>query len=153
MNELLKKEGLLLYLLNKTSHLIKWEINKRLKDYQLTSAQWRVLMDLNYFESIGCHEKNATPAMIAERLNVERPAITRVIDTLLKEGWVARIEHPSDRRSQLIVLTDKAREILPQLRKIGEDVIEKSFQGFEDNDIEALIHYLKNVIKNYCGDS
>lgn len=136
-------------LLNKTAHLVKWEFNNHLKEYGLTSAQWRVLIDLKIQEDLDASLNNTTPAFIAERLNVERPAITRTIDLLIKEGWVSRRENPLDRRSKLIVLAEKSKEIIPQLDYINDEVMKKTLEEFNEEEINQLKSFLIRIIDNF----
>mgnify|MGYP000886526920 CR=1 FL=1 len=138
-----EKKSCLLYHLNKASNMIKWELNHYLKDYDITSAQWRVLMYLA--ES---PHRGATPGLIAEKLNVERPAITRVIDSLVKESLIIKEDNPHDRRSQLVIPTDKAEKIMPQLKLIGNRLMEKSFNNFNNDEVQQLNAYLISVIQN-----
>ncbi|SNS13511.1 MarR family transcriptional regulator, transcriptional regulator for hemolysin [Anaerovirgula multivorans] len=144
-----KRQRSLGCLLNKTAHLIKWELNNHLKEYGLTSAQWRVLIDLKIQENLGDSLNNTTPALIAERLNVERPAITRTIDLLIKEGWVSRRENPLDRRSQLIVLAEKSKKIMPQLDYISDEVMKKTLEGFNEEETNQLKSFLIRIIDNF----
>lgn len=143
----------LLYHLNRVSHLIKWELNNRLEDFQLTSAQWRVLMELKHYGDSNQPGDNITPAFIAERLNVERPAITRVVDSLIQANWIVKKDNPHDRRSQFVFLTDKAKRALPDLQIIGDKVMEKSFRGINKIDIQHLNAFLKGMINNFCRDN
>lgn len=136
-------------LLSKTAHLIKWELNNHLKEHGLTSAQWRVLIDLKIQEKIDDSLNNTTPALIAERLKVERPAITRTIDLLIKDGWVLRKENPLDRRSQLIVLAEKSKAIIPQLDHISDEVMRKTLVGFDEEEINQLKSFLIRIIENF----
>ncbi|SDK67545.1 MarR family winged helix-turn-helix transcriptional regulator [Natronincola ferrireducens] len=143
------QEGNLGYLINKAAHLIKWELNSYLKEYQLTSSQWGVLMDIKCQENRSPSLNKTTPALIAERLSVERPAITRVIESLIKEGWVKKQQNDSDGRSHLIILTDKSRQILPELMEIRNKVVRKTFKGFKKDEVEQLREYLIKVINNF----
>ncbi len=135
-------------LLNKASHLIKWRINDGLKDYHLTSAQWAVLVDLFLLEQKDVTIELNTPALIAERLQVERPAITRIIDRLMKEGWVSRLDNPKDRRSQLIMLTAKAKRIMPEMEQVSHRVTHGILTGFSQEEITQLEHYITRIIDN-----
>ncbi|AOY74930.1 MarR family winged helix-turn-helix transcriptional regulator [Clostridium formicaceticum] len=142
-----KRERNLGCLLGKTSRLIKWELNDKLKEHQLTSAQWRVLMDLRFQEEI--ESSDTTPAQIAERLNVERPAVTRTIDGLIKDDWVVREENLADRRSHIIKLTEKSKEFMPRFKAISEKVMGKTLQGFQEEEIEQLRFFLIRIIDNF----
>lgn len=145
---MIKKEIKLGYMLNKASHLIKWQLNNSLKKYDLTSAQWAVISDLFYHESIQKKLESNTPALIAERLKVERPAITRIIERLLKEGWILKLENPTDKRSQLITLTDKALSIIPEMKEVSGEVSTVTFDGFTEEEIIQLESYLTKIIGN-----
>lgn len=138
-------------LLNKASHLIKWRINDGLKDYHLTSAQWAVLVDLFLLEQKDVTIELNTPALIAERLQVERPAITRIIDRLMKEGWVSRLDNPKDRRSQLIMLTAKAKRIMPEMEQVSHRVTHGILTGFSQEEITQLEHYITRIIDNLAA--
>lgn len=135
-------------LLNKASHLMKWNINEGLKSYQLTSAQWAVLMDLFMQEKKQNSIENNAPALIAERLQVERPAITRIIDRLIEEGWVNRLKHPSDRRSQLISLTPRAKEAIPEIEQVIKGITRHTMAGFSEEEIIELEQFITKIINN-----
>lgn len=127
---------------------MKWELTNQLKDYDLTSAQWAVLIYLYRQESCGNGAENITPATIAERIRVERPAITRIVDKLLKGGWIEKRDNLLDRRSQIISLTPKARILIPQLKSIGEGVVSKSISGISKENIELISTVLMQIIEN-----
>ncbi len=52
---------------------------------------------------------------LAAHESVGAPVITRVIDSLEKLDYVARVSDPSDRRACLIELTDGGRTVLQDL--------------------------------------
>ena len=58
---------------------------------------------------------NATPAELAEDLNVTRAAITGLCDGLVRQELIARGPHPSDRRSLTITLTPAGERTLDAL--------------------------------------
>lgn len=136
------------YLLNMASRQMKWQFNNRLKDLELTSSQWAVLKDL----SINKSSSDATPASIAERLYIDRPTLSGIIERLMKRGWVYSVANPNDRRSQIISLTEKAKNTVPQLEKLSSLTIEHSLQGFSAEEIDSLKGYLKKIIINLSQD-
>ncbi len=136
------------HLLNKASHLMKWELTNQLKAYDLTSAQWAVLMHLYRQECDGGGEEMMTPAVIADTVRVERPAITRIIDKLLKRGLIDKRLNPADGRSQIVVLTSAARELMPKFKSIGEMVVNQSLSGLTKEEIDLLTSLLLQIINN-----
>jgi len=51
---------------------------------------------------------------IANALNVDRTAITYLIDALEERGWAARGRDPADRRAHVVTLTDDGRATLSE---------------------------------------
>lgn len=135
------------YLLNKASRTLKWNLNRKLEEHNITSAQWAVLKDLHMNEAFG-NIQNATPASIAERLNMDRPTMSGVITRLLKNEWIESMQNPEDRRSQLIKLTYKTREIIHNFEDIADLIITKAMSGFTEDETEDFKKYLLRIIDN-----
>jgi MarR family transcriptional regulator for hemolysin len=135
------------YLLNKASRSMKWQLNNRLEHYGLTAAQFAVLKDLQMNESIGSVQ-SATPAAIAERLNMDRPTMSGIVNRMTKNEWIAAGANPEDKRSQLIKLTDKAREILGSIEDVSNELLVTALKGFADSEITEIKGLLKKIIDN-----
>lgn len=82
--------------------------------YGITPTQSFVLFDL--IRNDGSSVKD-----IAARIQLDSPAVTGVIDRLVKEGLVRRQEDPSDRRSLQIYLTSRGRELARQLLPLAQE--------------------------------
>ena len=136
------------HLLNKASHLMKWELTNQLKDYDLTAAQWAVLKFIYRQDCCQKTEYIVTPAAIAETIRVERPAITRILDKLLQGEWIEKRENPTDRRSQIIALTPKAKSLMPQFTSIGDGVVDQSISGLTKDEVDLLSGFLIQIIQN-----
>lgn len=76
--------------------------NNRFKDLGITLSQSFVLLSL--LEQDGCSVKT-----IASVLQLDSPAVTGLVDRLVKQGLVSRQEDPNDRRSTLVFLTPEGR--------------------------------------------
>src|SRR5215472_9680242 len=77
------------------------------KQYDLSPGRFNVLMSLfgseNYTQSL---------SDLGDYLVVTRANITGLVDGLVEDGLLRRIDHPDDRRVVLAQLTDKALEFL-----------------------------------------
>lgn len=82
--------------------------------YGITPTQSFILFDL--VRNDGSSVKD-----IAARIQLDSPAVTGVIDRLVKEGLVRRQEDPSDRRSLQIYLTSRGRELAQQLLPLARE--------------------------------
>lgn len=136
------------YLLNKSTKMIRSKFNEKLKEYELTSSQWAVIRDIYYQGKMDEGLKNVSPAAIAQRLYIDRPTISGIMERLSKKEWVIVRTNLEDRRSLLISLTDKSRDLMMELEKLGDNSMEHAVQGFDDSEIEELKGYLQRIINN-----
>ena len=76
----------------------------------VSQSRFMVLMLLNR-----ASETPSTPAELADETNVTRATMTGLVDTLEKDGLVARESSSSDRRTILVRLTEKGRTFLDSI--------------------------------------
>jgi len=83
---------------------------------------------------------------LAERILYSKSGFTRVIDRMEEDGLVRRVRPEHDRRTILVVLTDKGTEIMEEARRYHRDGIERHFsRHLTDADVEALTRALEKV--------
>ncbi|MEU3457493.1 MarR family transcriptional regulator [Micromonospora sp. NPDC006766] len=83
-----------------------------LRPYDVTFARYEVLM-LLYFSRTG-----ALPmTKIGNRLQVHPTSVTNAVDRLESAGLVRRTPHPTDRRTTLVQLLPKGRELATKATK------------------------------------
>jgi len=131
-----------------SSRRLKWNMAGRLTDVGLTFPQWMVLNDISGQEISGAETCNLTPAAISGRLNIDRPTVSGIIERLEKSGWVSRSDHPEDRRSCIIMLTEKARDLISELEELRHLTMEQAISGFSADEIAQLKQYLGRIIGN-----
>ncbi|MDF2890676.1 MAG: transcriptional regulator [Clostridia bacterium] len=140
------------YLVNKAARMTKWDLNHSLAELGITSTQWGLIRDICINEKMCGNDEERllklTPAAIAERLRADRPTVSCMVEKLVKQGWAYRISNPKDGRSQIILLTDKAKGLIPKLEHLSESTLEKATKGFGENEVEQLKQYLMRMIEN-----
>jgi DNA-binding MarR family transcriptional regulator len=83
---------------------------------------------------------------LADRILYSKSGFTRVVDRMEEAGLVRRARPENDRRTILIVLTDKGTEMLGRARRYHRDGIQRHFsQHLTDADIKALTRALEKV--------
>jgi DNA-binding MarR family transcriptional regulator len=84
----------------------------------------------------------ATPGQLAARLGLSSGAVTALVDRLAGHGLVERVPHPSDRRSTLLRLTDRAQgfawEAYVPLAEEGAALL----AGFSAAERAAILRFL-----------
>lgn len=111
------------------------------KGVSLTREQWSVLAVL--WKTDGCSQQ-----MIANSTSRDKPSVTRLIDNLVKEGYVKRKSHENDRRLNLIFLTEKGKKVEKSVMEIVDDTIEKATNGLSDEQIIAIRDAFQVVYDN-----
>ena len=83
---------------------------------------------------------------LAERILYSKSGFTRVVDRMEEAGLVRRVRPENDRRSILVVLTDKGTDTMERARLHHRDGIERHFsQHLTDADIKALTRALEKL--------
>jgi MarR family 2-MHQ and catechol resistance regulon transcriptional repressor len=91
-------------LISIAGHVVEQHWGRYLAEHHgLTSAGMRVLLVL-------LRAGDSTHREMAERCFVRPATLTGIVDTLERDGFVARRRDPDDRRSVQLSLTDKGRE-------------------------------------------
>src|SRR5690606_11617495 len=75
---------------------------------------------------------------IAKRLRIEGPTMTRMLDTLEKDGLVERLADPADRRTKQLRLTAAGEEILAAIFEIADEMRARLLDGLPDDKIDEL---------------
>src|SRR5215212_12163502 len=83
---------------------------------------------------------------LAERILYSKSGFTRVVDRMEDAGLVRRVRPDNDRRSILVVLTDKGRTTMEQARRHHRHAIEQHFsRHLTDTDIKTLTRALEKL--------
>lgn len=107
----------------------------------LTREQWSILAVL--WKRDGCSQQ-----FIADSTSRDKPSVTRLIDNLVKEGYVIRKNDENDRRLNLIYLTDKGKEIEKDVIAAVDDTINKATKGLSNDQIVVVRDAFQIVYDN-----
>jgi DNA-binding MarR family transcriptional regulator len=79
---------------------------------------------------------------LSDRLGLSLPGASRIVDALLRRGWVERREDPDDRRMKRIGITDAGREIIERIetaRLVGLEQYANSLTGEQRSRLSAAL--------------
>ena len=102
---------LLGYLLKRAQLKVFEDFLRCVAPLQLTPAQFSVLLLLD-------RNPGRNQTEIANTLGILRPNFVAMLDGLESRGLCARTRSASDRRSHILVLTDKGRTVLARAKKL-----------------------------------
>ncbi|NVM18868.1 MAG: MarR family transcriptional regulator [Candidatus Lokiarchaeota archaeon] len=124
-------------------------INKKFEKLQrriiqkenLTTAQYSILQQLWKNDSVQFKT-------LADACCCSQSTITGIVDTMEKKDIVVRKMNPEDRRSVLVILTDKGKKLEKETPNINT-ILDDCCSGFEPNDIEDLTKLLKKLDSSF----
>ncbi|MCL7986851.1 MarR family transcriptional regulator [Sphingobacterium sp. lm-10] len=107
----------------------------------LTKEQWTVLAVL--------WEKNGvSQQVIANETGRDKPSTTRLLDNLQKLGYIARISHQSDKRMNIITLTDFAEQEKDKIMTVVDKTFNILTTGLTKQQIEGVRIVFKAIYSN-----
>lgn len=110
----------------------------------ITVEQWSVLVHLWKYDGVNQQE-------LGSRTFRDKPSITRLVDNLEKQGLVQRVASDSDRRSNLIFLTQRAKALRDETMDLANLTLNEGLEGIPAEDIEVTKRVLQQVYENLHG--
>lgn len=142
-NNSFKRGELYSFITGMASTAIARRLQKNFKQngIEITIEQWSVLYHL--WKKDGVSQQELCNASFRDK-----PSITRLVDNLEKLKLVKRIPSSTDRRSNLIMLTDAAKKLQDQSMEIAATTLNEALEGVAPVDIERAKIVLQQVYDN-----
>jgi len=83
---------------------------------------------------------------LGDKLGVTSSAASQMLERLVHQGLIQRLEDPSDRRVKQIVLTDKGRQVLQESIRARQSWLSELVETLSDSEKETMIAALKLLI-------
>ncbi|MEW4282975.1 MarR family winged helix-turn-helix transcriptional regulator [Priestia koreensis] len=111
------------------------------KDIQDRGIRFEQFMILELLYNKGSHPIQK----ISDVFSIPSGSITYVVDKLEKTGYVERQPSPDDRRSSIVVLTEKGKELFDDLFPKHVEYISENFSFATSDEKLQLIEILKKI--------
>ena len=115
--------------------------NFRAAGLEITIEQWSVLYHLWKEDGLSQQE-------LCNRTFRDKPSITRLIDNLEKQQLVNRMPSTTDRRINLVALTDKAKDMQQLTIDIANQTMNEALIGVKREDIDLVKQVFQRVYDN-----
>ena len=76
------------------------------------------------------------------------PALTKLVDAIERKGFVVRQQNKNDRRSNTLVLTEKAMLLKPVAKQKGISILDKMLEGISEEELRAFLETLHKLNQN-----
>ncbi|MBT8261643.1 MAG: MarR family transcriptional regulator [Bacteroidia bacterium] len=123
-----------------TSRIIEEAVSTLLKPYDLTIPQYNVMRILR-----GQKGKPASLSTIQERMIDKSSNTTRLVDKLIRKGWVKRSVCEENRRKVDILITSSGLEILKELDPITENNNQEILKNLSEEQLLNLNNLLDTL--------
>lgn len=111
------------------------------EDVGITTEQWSILSCL-------WSEDKVTQQELCDLTRKDKPSMTRLIDNLERNKMVVRVAHSTDRRVNLIHLTQYGASLREKVTGIVQRVVDKALTGVSEQEISISRNVLNKIIKN-----
>lgn len=115
-------------------------LQQRAATLGFSPGQFPVLVEL-------WQEDGLTQKQILDRLDVEQATLANTLSRMERDGLIGRTPHPSDRRAQIISLTERGRVLESEAINAAaeaENALLGSFRSFER---QLMLEYMRMVVE------
>lgn len=93
-------------------------------------------------------EDGLTQKQLLERVDIEQATMANTLSRMERDGLIERRPHPSDKRAQLIFLTEKAVAMQTDAVDAAMAADQDLFKGFRSFERELLFEYIRRILEN-----
>lgn len=114
----------------------------QIKVHGFTSSQCYTLIEISKAQSLTMNE-------LSDKMNLDTSTMTRVIDKLVRDGFVERDRHESDRRVVVVTLTDKGNKAAAKLHLSVNEYYKKIISSIPMGQTEEILNSVSVLLKAF----
>ncbi len=127
---------------------LKKKAGEFLRPFGLTDVQFNLMMLLKYQSE---QDEGLSQAQLSIMMLVNRANITSLIDRMEKADLVIRTPAPSDRRSNIVKLTGRGKELLAKIEPLYTKEVKRIMAALKLNEQKTVIEMLERIRGNVSG--
>ena len=89
-----------------------------------------------------------TQQELAGKLSCDKVQVVRIIDYLSSHGYVERIQNRTDKRKYELSITEKARKVIPDIKKAFDELSAITMKGLSTSKKNELYAMLTLIVSN-----
>jgi DNA-binding MarR family transcriptional regulator len=128
-------------LLQSAARLSRTALASRLNGHGLYPGQDQIMLAL-------ADEDGQTPGQLALRMGVRPPTITKTINRLQSQGFLAKQASEQDGRQAHVFLTDNARDAIRAIEKSVRKTQKLALKGLDKKEQKTLTKLLRRIEAN-----
>lgn len=129
--------------LNLTGCKLKQFIAAKLRQMEvpLTPEQF-ILIDLLW------NQGSMSQQQLADQMQKDKNSVTKLVDALERKGFVVREQNRQDRRSNTLVLTEKAEGLKHSAKQKGISILDEMLVGISEEELRSFLVTLHKLNRN-----
>ena len=129
--------------MNLTGCKLKQFIAAKLRQMEvpLTPEQF-ILIDLLW------NQGSMSQQQLADQIQKDKNSVTKLVDALERKGFVVREQNRQDRRSNTLVLTEKAEGMKPGAKQKGISILDEMLIGISEEELRSFLVTLGKLNRN-----
>lgn len=129
--------------LNLTGCKLKQFIAAKLRQMEvpLTPEQF-ILIDLLW------NQGSMSQQQLADQMQKDKNSVTKLVDALERKGFVVREQNRQDRRSNTLVLTEKAEGLKHGAKQKGISILDEMLVGISEEELRSFLVTLHKLNRN-----
>jgi len=129
------------YLAGQLARVFSRSLQKRASTLGFSPGQFPVLLEL-------WQEDGLTQKQLLDKLEVEQATLANTLARMERDGLIARTPHPTDKRAQIITLTELGRSLETSAVDAAAEADSALFSGFRSFERELMMEYMRLIIGN-----
>lgn len=132
----------LMYAVKRFHNEMEKALNRLLKPYDLSYGQWYMLLTIHRHGKVSQKE-------LQKIMEIEPATISRIIDSLIRKGWLIREEKPDDRRMKELKFTVEGKkrwQKLPDLISTGKSIM---YEDVDEAQMDITLDVLKKITERF----
>lgn len=129
------------FLLGSTHRRITTGFARALKPYDITPEQWSVLLMI-------CDRSGISQKEVAAAAAKDQPTTARIVELLLKKGFIRKSMNPGDRRAFQLYATEEGQSLIGNTLELEQQTINTAVAGLNPQQLEELRSMLELIYHN-----
>ena len=129
------------YLLGQANHALYKDFDSQVRARGLSSIEWRVLATLHDSEPL-------TVSQLANEILSKQPTVTKLVQRMADQGWVALTADPTDQRRTLVSATAAGRRLVKPLVEAAKQHEARILRALGATEKVALRKLLEKITQH-----
>ena len=92
-------------------------------------------------------EGNLTMNELSKQMGLAKSTMTRVVDNMVREGWIERTKTSGDNRRVSVRLTRRGKELAAKMEVSSQGAVQDIFKYIPSSQLPGVVESMKRVVQ------